>query len=54
MPQLCVNFAGTAVVVATDPVEVDYIVADHIADIAEKMETAAERVDIAGLALPAV
>ena len=51
MPQLCVNFADTAVVEATAPVEVDYIVADHIA---EKMETAAERVDIAGLALPVV
>ena len=39
LPRLCVNFAGTVVVEATDPVEVDYIVeAGHIVDIAVMMD----------------
>jgi len=57
LPRLCVNFTGTAVVEATDPVEVDYIVeAGHIVDIAVMMEvgTAAEMVDIDDLVLLAV
>jgi hypothetical protein len=55
-PHLCVNFAGTAVIEAAVPVEVDHIVeADYIADIAVKMKvgTAAELVDIADFSSPA-
>jgi hypothetical protein len=55
-PHLRVNFAGTAVIEAADPVEVDHIVeADYIADIGVKVKvgTAAEMVDIADFSSPA-
>jgi len=56
-PHLCVNFAGTAVIEAADPVELDHIVeVDHIVEadyIAVKVGTAAEMVDIADFSSPA-